>query len=129
MGDFGIAHRDKKDAIGAYTVIIANSRIPADYQPGRFHLLGLGIYMRTFNYNCLGFFGHLLHGGTPPLAPEGITPASSACRMLTVCYPKSHILNPAGALYPLAHYKMHNISGPGGSNIPLYSTPEMRSIK
>jgi len=47
MGFFGLSagHTDDGDDEAGLTCMISNSRIPDDYEPGRFHLFGLGMYI------------------------------------------------------------------------------------
>ncbi|TFK67053.1 hypothetical protein BDN72DRAFT_859414 [Pluteus cervinus] len=47
LGEFGSidGHRDLNDTAGALTTMIVNSDIPTTYERGRFHILGLGVYV------------------------------------------------------------------------------------
>ena len=105
MGEFGdvSGHRDDKDSAGALTCMISNSRLPPRYEPGRFHLLALGGYIRLTTTMIMNFCGLYRHGGTPPIAPEGEEVVEDAYRMMTVCYPPQSMLSGAGVLStPLA---------------------------
>ena len=55
MGDFGSVkgHEDEGDSVGAVTTLVANSRIPAGYEAGRFHLLWLGCYIKLNQFITL----------------------------------------------------------------------------
>ena len=97
MGDFGSTegHRDGKDSEGGMTCMIANSRLPSNYESGRFHLLGLGVFVTLEHTMVVNFCGRNLHGGSPPIAPEGEQVAQHAYRMMCVCYPPSSMLSNA----------------------------------
>ena len=47
MGFFGLmaGHTDEGDDEAGLTCMISNSRIPDDYEPGCFHLFGVGMYI------------------------------------------------------------------------------------
>ena len=49
MSFFGMAagHMDDGDNEAGLTCIISNSHIPGDYEPGRFHLFGVGMLCGT----------------------------------------------------------------------------------
>lgn len=105
MGDFGSVkgHRDMLDSPGSLTCMIANSRLPPDYESGRFHLLGLGLYIRLEPTMVMNFCGLNRHGGSPPIAPDGQTVSDSAYRLMGVCYPPDSMLSRAGSpMIPLA---------------------------
>lgn len=86
MGFFGGAHMDTLDSAGHFTQMVVSSDIPADYHPGRFHILGLGLYVTTHNHVCICFSGLRRHGGTGPAAPFGQCVRPDAIRMSTIHY-------------------------------------------
>ncbi|EDR12557.1 uncharacterized protein LACBIDRAFT_312119 [Laccaria bicolor S238N-H82] len=103
MGGFGIGHTDKCDSRGSCTCMVANSWLPEEYEPRRFHLLGFGCYFVLESLFVMCFSGLWKHGGTPPIAPWGIEPADHAIHCMTVCYPPKAMISAAGTyIYPLA---------------------------
>lgn len=93
MGEFGGIHRDKYDDAAAKTAMVVNSRLPPDYEVGRFHLLELGLYFVLEHLLVPIFCGLALHVGTPPIAPPGQEPLNHAVRFMTVLYPPSSMLS------------------------------------
>jgi hypothetical protein len=95
MGDFGAVsgHRDLHDSEGSLTSMISGSRLPLGYEAGRFHLLGLGVYVKLEFSMVTHFCGLNLHGGTPPIAPKGTNVVPHAYRLMFVCYPPSSMLS------------------------------------
>lgn len=72
------------------TGMLPNPRVPEGYEHGRIHVLPYGIYACLSPFAMPFFNGRTLHGGTPPLAPEGVEPSPSAVRFVVVLYsPKS----------------------------------------
>lgn len=103
MGEFGAEHRDKHDDAGSFTGMVVNSRLPDDYEPGRFHLLALGLYFRLDHLLVPIFCGLALHVGTPPIAPPGCKPHRHAVHFMTVLYPpRSMLSETADKTVPLA---------------------------
>ena len=88
MGSFGTidGHTDEGDDEAGLTCMISNSRIPDDYEPGRFHLFGAGMYTILKPRIASLFSGLGRHGGTPPIAPKGVTPSEDATRLMMVFY-------------------------------------------
>jgi hypothetical protein len=74
MGFFGLSagHTDEGDDEAGLTCMISNSRLPDGYEPGRFHLFGLGMYTIVKPRIASIFTGLGKHGGTPPIAPDGV---------------------------------------------------------
>jgi hypothetical protein len=114
MGFFGLTegHTDEGDDEAGLTCMISNSRIPEDYQPGRFHLFGAGMYVVLKPNTASLFSGLGKHGGTPPIAPKGVTPSEDAVRLMIVLYCPKAALSPDGTSMPLA-------SLPNGSALVL----------
>ena len=75
MGYFGGEHEDTNDSAVSFSVMIVLSDIPEEpgWDPGRFHLLSLGLYFVLDPFAVIFFTGCLRHGGTAPLAPPEIT--------------------------------------------------------
>ena len=96
--------------------------VPPDegYEPGRFHLLSMGLYIKLDLFKLMGFSGLRKHGGTPPLSPPGKPPADSAYRIMVVMYP------PASMLSQSANHRAGFGSLPDGKIFAL--APEMTSI-
>ena len=93
MGEFGGIHKDKHDDAAASTAAVVNSRLPPGYEPGRFHLLELGLYFILDHLLVPIFCGLSSHVGTPPIAPPGEKPAKHAMRFLTILYPPRSMLS------------------------------------
>jgi hypothetical protein len=96
MGEFGGIHDDKYDDAAASTAMVVNSRLPPDYEVGRFHLLSLGLYFVLDHLLVPIFSGLALHVGTPPIAPPGKDPLDNAVRFMTVLYPPRCMLSETG---------------------------------
>ncbi|KIJ90487.1 hypothetical protein K443DRAFT_15192 [Laccaria amethystina LaAM-08-1] len=78
---------------------MAMSRLPKDYEDGRFHLLALGICVHLEYMRISVFCGLNKHGGTPPIAPSGHSEvARDATRMMGVMYPPEAMINGAGSV-------------------------------
>lgn len=73
--------------------MLSHSDIPEDYDPGRFFLYALGIYIVMENFVCVNFSGHHMHGGQPPTAPRGEAPLSWAYRFVVISYPPEKMTN------------------------------------
>jgi len=118
MGFFGLTegHTDDGDDEGGLTCMISNSRIPDSYEPGRFHLFGLGVYIIVKPKIASMFSGLSKHGGTPPIAPDGVALLEDAARLMIVLYCPKAILSPDKSVIPLA-------SLPNGT--PLILGPEI----
>jgi hypothetical protein len=118
MGFFGqtAGHTDDGDDEAGLTCMISNSRIPDNYETGRFHLLGAGMYVILKPKTASLFSGLGKHGGTPPIAPKGVAPSEEAVRLMIVLYCPKAALSPDGTSMPLA-------SLPNGT--PLILGPEI----
>ncbi len=118
MGFFGQTegHTDEGDDEAGLTCMISNSRIPADYEPGRFHLLVAGAYIIVKPKTAAIFSGLEKHGGTPPIAPRGQVLVKHAARLMFVFYCPKAALTSHGISMPLA-------SLPNGT--PLILGPEI----
>ena len=118
MGFFGqtAGHTDDGDDEAGLTCMISNSRIPKDYEPGRFHLFGAGMYVILKPKSVSFFSGLERHGGTPPIAPDGMAVVPYAARVVIVLYCPKAALSPGTNSMPLA-------SLPNGT--PLFIGPEI----
>ena len=118
MGFFGqqAGHTDDGDDEAGLTCMISNSHIPEDYEPGRFHLLGAGMYIILKPKTASLFSGLQKHGGTPPIAPEGLAVLLYIVRVMIVMYCPKAALSPGANSIPLA-------SLPNGT--PLIIGPEI----
>lgn len=96
MLDFGDVHSDKQDDAASSTAMVVNSRLPDDYEVGRFHLLSLGLYFILEHLLVPIFCGLANHVGTPPIAPPNCDPLPHAVRFMTVLYPPKCMLSQAG---------------------------------
>lgn len=98
MGFYGGDHDDKYDFAGSFSCMITCSSLPTGYEDGRFHILALGCYISLSEVQAVYFTGRLRHGGTPPLAPPGVSKEAldpSAYRCVVICYPASRIITGA----------------------------------
>ncbi|TFK24309.1 hypothetical protein FA15DRAFT_573722, partial [Coprinopsis marcescibilis] len=86
IGFFGQAHTDQRDNPGYFTAIICNLRLPAGYDPGRFHILLPGVFVERHPYITIITSGHWKHGSTSP-TPVNAKPSPSAYRFTMVLYP------------------------------------------
>ena len=104
MGFFGLTagHTDDGDDEAGLTRMISNSKLPDNYEPGRFHIFAIGMYSIVKPKTASIFSGLGKHGGTPPIAPEGITPLQDAARLMIVLYCPKSILSPDGNSIPFA---------------------------
>jgi hypothetical protein len=87
MGEFGKAHRDKHDSPARFTNMTMASRLPDNYILGKFYIPRLGIYFTLRNFDSVNFCGLNIHGGSPPMAPEGEEVANDAIRITVIQYP------------------------------------------
>ena len=94
MGFFGGPHTDKNDSVPGMTFMMVLSDLPTEdgWDPGRFHLLSIGVYLLLEPFTVVFFTGRLLHGGTAPLSPPGTVPPESAYRLIFVGYPPEAFL-------------------------------------
>lgn len=118
MGFFGMVagHTDDGDDEAELTCMISNSRIPDNYEPGRFHLFGVGVYVIVKPKIVSIFSGLSKHGGTPPIALEGAILLAFVARVMIVFYCPKAMLSPDRSMIPLA-------SLPNGT--PLILGPEI----
>ena len=88
LGEFGGEHRDVKDSVAHYTNMVSISRIPEDYNPGRFFILYPGVFITLNNFASITFSGLRRHGGTPPYAPSNadLVQFRSAVRCTVIHY-------------------------------------------
>jgi len=104
MGFFGMmgGHTDDGDDEAGLTCMISNSRLPENYEPGRFHIFAIGMYVIVKPKTASIFSGLGKHGGTPPIAPDGVELSPDAARLMIVFYCPKSILSPDGNSIPFA---------------------------
>jgi hypothetical protein len=104
MGFFGliVGHTDDGDNEAGLTCMISNSRLPDKYEPGRFHIFAIRMYVIVKPKIASIFSGLGKHGGTPPIAPDGVVLARDSSRFMIVCYSLKSILSPDGNSIPFA---------------------------
>jgi hypothetical protein len=102
MGFFGEGHTDDGDDEAGLTCMISNSRLPDDYESGRFHIFATGTYIIVKPKTASIFSGLGKHGGTPPIAPDGVIPLPHATRLMIVFYCPQSMLSPEGNSIPFA---------------------------
>ncbi|KAF8160474.1 hypothetical protein K438DRAFT_1619251 [Mycena galopus ATCC 62051] len=98
MGFFGGAHTDDADNCGSYSNMTCNSDIPKGYEPGFFFLFQLGVFVVLDKHLSVNFNGRRRHGGTPPIAPNGVRLCAWAYRFVVIAYPPRKIMNGSGRL-------------------------------
>lgn len=116
MGHFGGPHCDIRDCIAALSCALVLSDIPDGWEPGRLHLLGLGVYASLSLYSQFFFTGRQLHGGTSPLAPDDQAIPDWAYRLIMIAYPPTSFVfgNVKHAFAAMPH-----------SREPIYLSQEM----
>ena len=90
------------------------------YDPGRLHIISLGVYVELKPFRNLYFSGRLQHGGTPSIAPPDIQVEPWHYRMVAVAYP------PAKLLCGSTRHAFASVSLKGD---PLCITPEMTGLR
>lgn len=104
------------------------SDLPDEYEPGRFHLLPLGIFVELADMPAFIFTGRIYHGGTAPLAPSGTKEVVSwAYRFVMIFYPASRIITGSTQTYMAASgirgrgiTLPYETFGPEYENAPLF---------
>jgi len=113
MGFFGTVagHTDDGDDEAGLTWMISNSRIPDNYEPGRFHLFRVGVYV-IVKPKIASIFSRLSkHSGTPPIALKGAILLAFVARLMIVFYCPKAILSPDRSVIPW------------GTRVPRMSNP------
>ena len=124
LGFFGGAHTDENDSAAGFSCMTVLSDLPdgEGWEPGRFHLLTLGVFVTLEPFMVVFFTGRLRHGGTAPLQPpEDAKPLPPwAYRLTAIGYPSRRIVegDVRHALAALPH-----------RTEPLYLTQEMTGVK
>ena len=93
------------------------------WEPGRFHLLTLGVYITLEPFRAMFFTGRLRHGGTAPLQPPGDNQPPIpewAYRLTAIGYPSRRIVE--GDV-------RHSLAALPHKKDPLYLTQEMTGVK
>jgi hypothetical protein len=122
MGEFGVPHRDKRDSPAKFTNMTMASRLPDGYHLGRFYIPRLGIHFTLRNFDSVNFCGLNIHGGSPPMAPEGVEVAIDAVRLTCIQYP------PAAMGDGTSHLAMAALPGGSGNSV-LKMTAEMQHLE
>ncbi|KAI0750356.1 hypothetical protein BC629DRAFT_1231321 [Irpex lacteus] len=94
QGHFSEPHIDKHDLSQGLSAANSIGDTPDDNgcDPGRFHFIGLGVYVELVYGLQIFFSGLLYHGGTPPLIPSPQRIHGWEIRMFVISYPASTIL-------------------------------------
>lgn len=122
MGErFGGSHADDRDAVTGLSSMTVLSDLPGnpDYDPGRFHILLLGIYVVLEPFANFYFSGRMQHGGTPPIAPRGQEPESWQYRAVVISYPSGKVQQ------GLVRHAFASMSPEGD---PFFLSPEMTGV-
>lgn len=117
LGEFGGEHRDKKDSPAHYTNMISISRIPKEYDPGRFFIVYPGVFVTLHDFISITFSGLRRHCGTPPYAPANadLVAFRSATRVTVIHY------SPVGQMEGDQRYALASLPNQSIFHIP----PEM----
>ena len=120
MGVFGGGHRDDNDSTLSLSNMTVLSDLAPGMEPGRFHLLGIGVYAQLHTFSSIFFSGRVAHGGTAPLGLPGQDPPPWSARCVVIGYPSGPFINgtirQAMAVVPFRQD-------------PLYLSPEMCDVK
>lgn len=84
QGFFSGIHIDQGDAGNGHSAGLVGSDLPRHAEPGRFHLVGQGVYFSLTYMSQVFFTGLLPHGGTTPLIPEDVEIEGWETRMSTL---------------------------------------------
>ncbi|KAF6751748.1 hypothetical protein DFP72DRAFT_473889 [Ephemerocybe angulata] len=115
---FGEAHFDCKDCPGHTTNMQVASQLPAHWDPGYFHVLGLGIFVALDKHVSFNFQGNRKHGASGPFPPDGETDIPSwAYRFTLISYPPSRMCNQT------CRFRIGATPG----TVPFYLAPEMQN--
>lgn len=89
MGHFGGPHHDLGDFGAGHTccLCLSDLRKSPGCEPGRLHLLGIGVWWELEYMSQLFFSGLLRHGGTPPLVPQDVELEGWEIRVNVINYP------------------------------------------
>ena len=124
MGFYGAEHTDDNDSPASFSVMVVLSDLPdkRGWEPGRFHLLPLGVYVTLVPFLTVFFSGRLRHGGTAPLQPPSVNgPVPGwAYRLVAIGYPARRIVE--GNV-------RHALAALPFQPDPLYLTQEMTGVK
>ncbi|KAI0083268.1 hypothetical protein BDY19DRAFT_910728 [Irpex rosettiformis] len=95
QGHFGATHLDLNNASNGWSCghSLGDTSIRPGCEPGRFHIVGLGIFVQLHYRLQVWFTGLLRHGGTPPLVPNQYPLAGWEKRVFVISYPASGILS------------------------------------
>lgn len=96
MGEFGKAHTDDNNSASSYSGMIVLSDLPVKdgWEPGRFHILALGVYVTFTPFLLIYFPGCLHHGGMALVQPPNDDEPLSewAYRLVMIGYPLHQIV-------------------------------------
>lgn len=87
LGFFGGAHSDDHNAAAAVICMLPYVEAPDGSNPGVFHLVELGGFVRMSSMLCVCFRGRSHHGGTAVVLPEGVHSDNGAVRATYILYP------------------------------------------
>ncbi|KAJ6448468.1 hypothetical protein C8R45DRAFT_1115238 [Mycena sanguinolenta] len=121
LGEFGELHRDRKDSPGRFTNMTMASELPDGYHLGRFYIPRLGVHFTLRNFDSVNFCGLNVHGGSPPMAPEGVDVAEDAIRLTLIQYPPAAMGDGTG------HLAVAALPGGNGNDV-LKMTKEMQHL-
>ncbi|KAF6750466.1 hypothetical protein DFP72DRAFT_1072189 [Ephemerocybe angulata] len=120
LASFGEAHFDDKDCPGHTTNMQVASQLPEGWDPGYFHLVGLGVFVALDKHTSFNFQGNRRHGASGPFPPPGTDLSSIpawAYRFTLISYPPSRMCNQK------CRYRVAATP----SSEPIFLAPEMQN--
>lgn len=90
--------------------MFSNPDIPAEYEPGAFHILQLGVFVVLRKFVGITFSGRRRHVGTAPTPPLGFSCVPYAYRFNVVWYPKE------AAVDGNSRWTLASLPGKGSAN-------------
>ena len=122
MQFWGGEHADDGDSALSLTAMTVVSELPdgPGWEPGRFHLLSVGVFITLVKFLVVFFTGRIYHGGTAPMAPEGEDAPDDAYRLMLIAYPPKKVVE-GGA--------RHSFAALPHQHEPLYVGPEISLVQ
>lgn len=98
LGIAGDGHADLNDDPLSFTAMTAGMQLRDGVDPGIFHCLGLGVFVRTSLYTTSFFCATHFHGGTAPCVPFSMPLVPEDQRVTFISYPSHALLETSGNL-------------------------------
>ncbi|KAA1479704.1 hypothetical protein DENSPDRAFT_898846 [Dentipellis sp. KUC8613] len=129
LGRSGETHVDFRDYLGSYSSMVSLPDYPPHWEPARFEMASLGIFVLLEGVVSLIFSGRHKHRGTSLRRPANDPPTPWAYRLNLICYPAETVAKGDG-IVPLAAFPTPkgDDGGGGGSRPYLPIGPEIRNF-